>query len=406
MISSKEKLNSWLAKLESSNSLGIDLSLDRVEATLNKLNILPFKCLVVTVAGTNGKGSTIYALENLLKSANKKVGSYTSPHLFEFNERVRIGGNEVSDDQLIEAFEAIDLVSDSNYKLTFFEFTTLAAFWIFSKASLDVILLEVGLGGRLDAVNCVCPDLAIITSIGLDHEEYLGNNLEDIAKEKAGIFRPNIPVLLGSSALQQSILNEAQKNSVQLYSITSDFKDFPNFDENNIKLPLESVRLALAAYTLLRNKLRELPCASELVCQLHGLRMQGRMQKINYNGVSIICDVAHNPLGVNWLKANLDNKCKRRIAVWTSAKDKNLIGIVEPMLNEFEEWLVPTVLNDRIDRNISIKTLKKLKANIDESVSCMLEVLKKASYKAKPNGEVVVFGSFFTVAEAIKIMNS
>ncbi|MAY34875.1 MAG: bifunctional folylpolyglutamate synthase/ dihydrofolate synthase, partial [Spongiibacteraceae bacterium] len=191
-------LSDWLQRLETLHPAPMALGLDRLSPVFQKLNPDLSAAKVITVAGTNGKGSVVELLQNLLLSAGHRVGLYTSPHLLRYNERVRVNGVELDDETIIAGLEAVERCR-SDIALTYFEFSTLAALYNFAQAKLDYVILEVGLGGRLDAVNIVDPDLCVLTSVALDHEAWLGNDREQIGAEKAGIFRPGVPVVCGDS---------------------------------------------------------------------------------------------------------------------------------------------------------------------------------------------------------------
>ena len=216
-LSSHITVSDWLNWLENTRpEQDIDLGLDRIRAVGAELDLLSPAPLVITVAGTNGKGSTIALLEAILKEAGYSVGAFTSPHFFQFNERIRINGEEVSDDFLCDAFATIDSGRGQTW-LTYFEFATLAAVHCFQKAKVDIALMEVGLGGRLDATNAINPNISVITTVDLDHQDWLGYSIEAIAKEKAGIMRSEQPAIFGDSNIPKAIIEQSLRLDVPLY---------------------------------------------------------------------------------------------------------------------------------------------------------------------------------------------
>ena len=215
-------LADWLARLEKLHPKDIDMGLGRVGQVAGRLGVLKPAPLVFTVTGTNGKGSTCATLGSLLQCAGLRTGVYSSPHLLHYNERVTINGQQASDAELCEAFGAVEAARD-DISLTYFEFGTLAALWLFQRAGLDAVVLEVGLGGRLDAVNVVDADIAVVTSIGLDHQEFLGNSRESVAFEKAGIIRAGRPVVSGETDLPDTFMAEVQRLDARLLLLDRDY---------------------------------------------------------------------------------------------------------------------------------------------------------------------------------------
>ncbi|HBX99358.1 MAG TPA: bifunctional folylpolyglutamate synthase/dihydrofolate synthase, partial [Gammaproteobacteria bacterium] len=214
-------LDSWLQRIISLHPEEIELGLDRIQAVANRMGLTKLANKVVTVAGTNGKGSCVACLQAVLESAGYRSGAYTSPHLHRFNERICVGGKSVSDRSLCDAFLAVEQ-QRKGVSLSYFEFGTLAALWLFNEKDLDVVILEVGLGGRLDAVNIIDPDVAVITNISLDHQSWLGNDLESIAAEKAGIIRRETPLVYGDSVPCKSILEKARALDAPVYRLDNE----------------------------------------------------------------------------------------------------------------------------------------------------------------------------------------
>ena len=268
---SSKSLPQWFSYIESLHAKPMALGLERIAQVAKKLRISKFHCPVITVAGTNGKGSCVAFLEAILLAAGYRVGAYTSPHLLRFNERIRIGGEEISDEQLILLFQRVELAR-GDITLTYFEFTTLAALLYFKLLPLDALILEVGLGGRLDAVNCVEPDVAVITTVALDHMDWLGTTREAIGFEKAGIFRRHCPAICGDLDPPKSVLAVAQELSVPLYCLGRDFNftvmgslwawQHKAVSHDNLPmpaLPVQNAATALMALQCLRGNITQRP---------------------------------------------------------------------------------------------------------------------------------------------------
>lgn len=411
-------LQDWLAYLEQSHPAVIQLGLERIKEVGERGNLLQFPFPVITVAGTNGKGSTVSALSTLLKQAGLNVGTYTSPHLLKFNERIQINGKCLSDEAICEAFKHIETLRLKT-SLTFFEFTTLAAFFIFQQPiyALDVVILEVGLGGRLDAVNAVEANLAIITTIGYDHQEYLGDTLESIAHEKAGIFRSQIPIVLGKKAQISNLLEQALAlgNPVVLEGEHFDYKNGLgswHFNNEMIRLkpfylPGTSVSLAMAAYTLLGGKYFSLPPLGEVVQALANLTMMGRYHQFIFdNNIKLIFDVGHNEQASQWLAYQLQETAKERkiIAVWASLSDKALSEIIRPMKEVISEWFVGELLGvkraaraEMLFQALSWQGIENI-----SKFSSMVGAFHGALNSAKAGDCIVIFGSFYTVSQVLE----
>lgn len=404
-------LSLWLKYLEESHAhQPIVLGLERIQTVGKRLGVLSFSCPVITVAGTNGKGSTVMALAKLVQAAGLKVGTYTSPHLLQFNERIQIEGCYATDEQLCAAFLQVEAARQT-IALTFFEFTTLAAFVLFQPASLDLLILEVGMGGRLDAVNSVDPQLAIITAIDYDHQEYLGNTLTEIALEKAGIFRPGIPVIVGKEAQIDSLLQKAQVQKNLLYREGEAFEVDPEnrtwcFHKEVIKLPfcflpIASVSLAFAAYTILGNSLLRLPPLQQVVSCLENIGMMGRCQYIIFEGKNIILDVGHNGGASRWLAGQLAKMpyLGKKIAVWASLMDKPLSEIVAPFKAIIHTWCIGELPGVKRGASCSVlkEVLQQQGATNLSAFDTIQTAFRQAVALAGSEDLVVVFGSFYTV---------
>ncbi|HEY4540875.1 MAG TPA: bifunctional tetrahydrofolate synthase/dihydrofolate synthase, partial [Noviherbaspirillum sp.] len=354
-------LADWLALLESRHPKLIDMGLERVAQVRDRLGI-SFDCPVITVGGTNGKGSTCAMLESILLQAGYKVGVYTSPHLIDFNERVRLNGEAVSDQALVEQFEAVE-AQRGDVSLTYFEFTTLAALRLFAQSGLDAVILEVGLGGRLDAVNIVDADVAIVTSVDIDHTEYLGDTREAIGFEKAGIFRVGRTAICGDPVPPQSLVDHAQAIGADLWLFGRDF----NYagDKQQWNYGGRSVRRNSLAYPSLRGA-NQLLNASAALAALEALRQRlpvgaqevrtglvlvdlpGRFQVLP-GRPSVILDVAHNPHAAATLAQNLDNMGFHRytFAVFGAMQDKDVEGVVAQLKDRVDHWCLATLPGPR-----------------------------------------------------------
>ncbi|MFO1257437.1 MAG: Mur ligase family protein [Gammaproteobacteria bacterium] len=401
-------LPDWLAYIESTSpSNRWVLGLDRVITVAMKKGLHQFSCPVITVAGTNGKGTTVAGISALLLSTGLRVGAYFSPHLFHFTERIQIDGTAVDEELLLKAFETIEILRGDT-PLTYFEFITLVAFQCYQWSNLDVLVLEVGLGGRLDAVNCVSPDIAVITSVDYDHCEWLGSDLESIGREKAGICRPNIPLLLGREAILSSVLDVAASMNAIVYQAGKDF-DW----EDNLKKTwkfqgkvltgslqstfAESNLLAMAAANLvLKDIASEPPIDRPIVVE-----MPGRHHVLEIDEVTYILDVAHNPHGARWLSERVSQSANsgRLLAVWSSFKDKDLQNIATPFVGIIDEWFIGP-LNHARGANLALlaDTLKTCGANNFREFSSIIGAFEAAKQKAIAGDTVLIFGSFETVA--------
>lgn len=413
----------WLAYIESIHPASIDMGLSRVKAVGEALGVLNhhYPCQIVTVAGTNGKGTTVKTLSTLLHTLGFNVGAYTSPHLMHFSERVDINLQPVSDNRWIEAFCAVEQARiQLNQTLTYFEFTTLAAFWIFKSQPLDVLVLEIGLGGRLDAVNIIDPDISIITSIGLDHMDYLGDSLDKIAEEKAGIMRSNKPAIIGLGASRPHLLDIAKQIKAQVYVRKRDFDDVEIKGEGkeiNQLFP-ESVQLAVQALTLLAPKLGLESDKLKQVCDnFPPILLTARFQRLLLDKVEWIVDVAHNTHAVSWLLEQLNGLPSVAVThiVWCSFIDKDLEGILSTFLNDLlpsirekTRWYLGPLAHPR---TASQPKLAELNQRFISGTTTSAEVcetfeqaLNQAYNQAKPSERVVVFGSFQAAHEAFALM--
>ena len=357
----------WQCKLHPTN---MDFNLSRVIEVAKKLKIDQPIPKVITVAGTNGKGSTVSILESILYESDYKVGSYTSPHLLNFNERIKIDKVPVKTNSICDAFESIE-ETRGNITLTYFEFSTLAALIIFSKSNLDVIILEVGLGGRLDAVNIINPDISIITNIGLDHTDILGDDIEQIAYEKAGVMRKNKSTVIGYKNVHNSILAEGENINSKISKIEEHYhaevRDddswvFKNSDGIKINcehpgikgdIQIKNAAAAIQAIHLCDGlELNE----KKVLIGLKNAKIIGRFQ-IFETKPTVILDVAHNPQSIDILKDNLKKYFpnKKFHAVFGVLKDKDVDEILIKLKGVFDSWHISESTNERALRITELK---------------------------------------------------
>lgn len=405
-------LNEWLAYLETLHPRAIELGLTRVREVARRCNLLNSSCPVITVTGTNGKGSCVTFIENILLAAGYRVGAYLSPHLIHYTERVRISGNPVSDAAMCIAFAAIESVRQQT-TLTYFEYGTLAALWLFQQQTLDCIILEVGMGGRLDAVNILAPDVAIITSVALDHCDWLGADRESIAYEKAGIMRCERPLIYGEPAIPQAVKAQATKLRAPLYALGHAYfyhcqdNEWTWQSDNLIwqhlplpKLPITSAAAALMALACLQKNFQVAESAVKQGIQLAYL--PGRCQVI-HTQPQVILDVAHNPAAGHYLAKRLkDLPCKGK--TWLVAAmllDKDRAGTLQPLLTVADGWWFADLDGPRAGKGIDL--MKCLNLAEDAKVfSSVTMALQDAMAHAASDDRIVVMGSFYTVAEVLK----
>ena len=383
--------------METLHSNPIDLSLERVKEFKQKLSLKP-KFKIITVAGTNGKGSVCFYINQILKHTNNKIGLYTSPHFFNFNERIVINNEKCSETEILKSLEYI-LGFENSDTLTFFEITTLAAVLIFDNHNIDVAILEVGLGGRLDAVNAFEPDISVITSIGLDHTEFLGETLEKIAVEKSGVMRATKPCVIG----EEDCIDILKKQALDINSIPYFFnKDFDSsvipFDKSNL-IYVQQKNLSCAIFSLQQLGLTEF--TSNLKEELLQHNFFGRFNRIS-STPEVIIDVAHNFDSVkNLVQSLIKLGNKKTYFVFSILKDKDLSLIIQ-LFEKFpyqSEWLVSELNNPRAQKLSFIKqNLEKNNFNFESSDS-IKKAYELALNKAANNDRIVVFGSFYVISE-------
>lgn len=396
MTGAPQTRDQWLLRLEQRHVDLIRLGLDRVGTVAHRLDLQSWSCPVITVAGTNGKGSTVAALESIYRTAGYQVSAYTSPHLFDFNERIRHNAQAISDEALCQAFDVIESARE-HIELTYFEMTTLAALWFFKQHPSDLIILEVGLGGRLDAVNIVDSDVAVITGIDFDHQAYLGNTREEIAFEKAGILRFGKPLVYADSNPPAAIVASAHALSCPLLVRGIDFDPIQ---------PLSSLHphaqaSARAVSCLLQDRLP----VSEQTC-LAGIRnasIPGRMQKIK-GRCDYLFDVAHNAQSVLYLAENLKRYRYRQIhAVFSALADKDVRAMIKQMRDCVTYWYPATLPVARtIHANQLLNVFSEENIPVQHCYASPQEAFDKALERVSAEDLIVVFGSFFTVESVMR----
>ncbi len=410
-------LDAWLAWQETLHPSTIELGLERPGTVLDSLQLRYPDHIVITVAGTNGKGSSVAMLESILLAAGYRVGCYTSPHLLHYNERVRINGVPVSDQALCDAFERIDQARGET-SLTYFEFGTLAAMDIFSRTELDVAVLEVGMGGRLDAVNLQDPDVALVTAIDVDHAAWLGEDREAIGREKAGIFRPHRPAVCSDPLPPFTLLQQAEELGTGLYRLDKEFRfraqangwhwEGPTGGYEELSLPalhgcfqLQNAAGVLMALACLHERL---PVSREQLCEgLKTVSLPGRFQRLP-GAVTTIVDVAHNPQSAEALAANLKDMpvAGRTLAVVGMLADKDIPAVFKALLERIDHWYPATLDVPRgAQASQLIESLAAQGLAVGKGYPSVNEALLAANSEALSGDRIVIFGSFYTVAEAM-----
>ncbi len=421
-------LSAWLAHLETAHSGGeIDMGLARVGAVCQRMNLQP-TCPLITVAGTNGKGSVCAYLTQIYREAGYRVGTLTSPHLLRFNERIALNGEAVADETIIASFERIE-AARGDISLTYFEFNTLAAVDVFIRAGVDIMVLEVGLGGRLDAVNVFDADVAIITSVDLDHQAYLGDSTEQVAFEKAGIMRPGKPAICGQLPVPDSLRRHAAATGADLLVAGTDF-GFQRLEQQwsfrfhpqtgplsgshlaRHALPLPALRgqfqvhnaaCALAAVSCLAAALPvDIGAIKRGLLRVHN---PGRFQVLPGRPIRVL-DVGHNPHAANALRHSLHALpyAEQRFAVFSILADKDLAGVVSLLRDQFDHWLVAPLPVARSMKGEDLATA--LSAQGIESVTVFPDIAaawQHALSQAGENDRIVAFGSFHTVAAVMAL---
>ncbi|HED35185.1 MAG TPA: bifunctional folylpolyglutamate synthase/dihydrofolate synthase [Gammaproteobacteria bacterium] len=445
-------LNDWLNWQQNLNPEEIDLGLDRVSAVLGQLNLSgDFFCPVISVAGTNGKGSTVAIIESILHQSAITVGCYTSPHLFSYNERIRINQQAVSDQVLCEAFEVVDqarLQVETGTALTYFEFGTLAALVIFRKFNVEVAVLEVGLGGRLDAVNVINADVAIISSISIDHVDWLGDDIEGIAGEKAGIMRAGKTAILGFLKPQQTLLEHARQLDVSLLQLGEDYlyqglaggrwqlkstrlqlHDLPlpalqgGFQLQNAAAAIMAIEALLPEWVYegagsvgqVDSRAATTPStitSASIAEGLQKIKLCGRFQVIS-ELPRVVVDVAHNEASAIMLRELLNEYPVggKTLAIVAMLSDKAITEVLEALFPAIDCWFSAGLSIEGSQRRAMqpknmAQAVRELHADV-KLVECETvdEACKKAKLLAADDDRIIIFGSFYTVVQAIDFFN-
>lgn len=451
-----KSLDDWLVWQESLNPKEIDLGLERVSRVLHQAGLKnTFDCPLITVAGTNGKGSVVAMLEAISMAAGLKVCSYTSPHIFNYNERIKINAQPVDDAMLCESFQRID-GARAELPVTYFEFGTLAAIDIFHRQQADLVILEVGLGGRLDAVNIMDADVSVITAIDIDHVDWLGDNRDLIAYEKAGIFRMHQPVICGESDAPPSLISEAEKKQCQLLLSARDYEIASSYETNEDTWTLKSVygdivdlpvpnligefqknnaaTAIMAFQTLLDSKKLQINADffSVLTKALVTINLPGRFQRVNLKPL-VYVDVAHNPQAALALSSQLKKRQWQSVsgktwAIVAMLADKDISGVLSNLADDVDIWCFSglevsrrgqsvTSLFEALPASVFIdekplmtqenqQDLTLNQCTILSETVLLAESVKTACdmvlSKATEDDRIVIFGSFYTVAEAMQ----
>ena len=408
-------LDDWLRRFETLHPKKIDLTLDRVTAVIDRLELKPPPYKVVTVGGTNGKGSCVAMLESIYWHAGYAVGAFTSPHLWRFNERIRVDGADAQDPELIELFEIIDSTL-GGITLSYFESSTVAALLHFARRRVDVAVLEVGMGGRLDASNAIDTDCALVVSVDLDHREWLGDDREAIGREKAGIMRRGKPAVIADRDPPKSVVAYAAAEGALPRMIGRDF-DFrrapggwrrAGVDARVLPLPPfgsdEQLGNAAACAAVVDSLASDLPVSDDALAE--GIRtayLRGRFERATVDSVEWIFDVAHNPAAVAILAASLARlpRALRTLAVFAAMRDKDLAGVIAPLVPSVDAWFVTQAnaergaTGDELREVLAACGAREIEVTPDVAASTAA-----ARAAAPPGARVIVFGSFVTVGAA------
>ena len=418
-----KSLAEWLEYIERQHPKTIALGLERVRDVATRMRLTTPAARVITVGGTNGKGSTVAFIDAIARAAGWRVGTYTSPHLLRYNERVRIDGVALDDATLVAAFEAVE-AARGEVPLTYFEYGTLAALRCFERAELDLAVLEVGLGGRLDAVNIVDADVAVITTVDLDHQDWLGNDREAIGREKAGIARAWHPLILGEDAPPASILDHAYHIGASAVRAGCDFFfepiDAMHWRWREVGCELELPQPRLAAPAQLRNAataiaaLRALDRPVPEAAFAHGIAeafIPGRLQRFERDGREIVVDVAHNPQAARelaaWLRAEPPEGAT--LAVFAALSDKDVAGVVSALDAQVDRWFLAGLADAGPrggDVDACAARLADTPAARGERHETVEDALHAALTQARAGDRILVFGSFHTAAAVLQVLQA
>ncbi len=414
-------LEQWLAHIERQHPQPIAMGLERVREVAARMGLGAPAARSIVVGGTNGKGSTVAFIEALARAAGWKVGAYTSPHLLAYNERVRIDGSDVDDATLVAGFNTVE-DARGDTALTYFEYGTLCALWIFQQAGLDLAVLEVGLGGRLDAVNIVDADVAVITTVDIDHADWLGDDREAIGTEKAGIIRGWKPVILGEIDPPSSVLRRAYVLGANAIRFGSDFfaeaLDAERWRWRDVAFRIELPQPALwapiqrnnAATAIAALRALDKPVPRAAWAQgVAAVQVAGRLQRFERNGVEVLVDVGHNPQAAAALAAALQARpaAGRTLAVYAALADKDAAGVVAALQARIDRWHLAGLGGARAQSAEQLRERLAGTAAGNAALSATVaQALAGALEQARRGDRVLVFGSFHTVAEALPLLEA
>jgi len=396
-MENKRTLDDWLNWQETLMEETIVLGLDRVQVVYDRLfpDGVPYS--VITIAGTNGKGSTVSFIDSIYRQSKFKIGRSTSPHLLKYNERYAIDGVDVSDEVIIKAFEQIE-TQRHDITLTYFEFSTLAALIIFAEANIDLAILEVGLGGRLDSVNVVDSDVSVITNVAIDHTDYLGDTREKIGREKAGVMRTSRPCICGDQDPPQSLLSYAKEIDTPVTFVSEGYKG-----EIGLEGAHQRINAAVAVETV-KKLLHQFPVSDEMISE--GIRkasIKARFEKRYIADKTVVLDVAHNPAAVKTLVETLSDSPMETVAIFSALIDKDIIDMVSLASESIRHWYLVPLSSDRA---IISSELKKKFSNPDSATICSdMNNAIEMSLALRDVERIVIFGSFYTIADATLIVD-
>lgn len=396
-MENKRTLDDWLNWQETLMEETIVLGLDRVQVVYDRLfpDGVPYR--VITIAGTNGKGSTVSFIDSIYRQSKFKIGRSTSPHLLKYNERYAIDGVDVSDEVIIKAFEQIE-TQRHDITLTYFEFSTLAALIIFAEANIDLAILEVGLGGRLDSVNVVDSDVSVITNVAIDHTDYLGDTREKIGREKAGVMRTSRPCICGDQDPPQSLLAYAKEIETPVTFVSEGYKG-----EIGLEGAHQRINAAVAVETV-KKLLDQFPVSEEMISE--GVRkasIKARFEKRYIADKTVILDVAHNPAAVKTLVETLSDSPMETVAIFSALIDKDIIDMVKLASESIRHWYLVPLSSDRA---ITSTELKKKFSDPDSTTVCSdMNSAIEMCLALRDVERVVIFGSFYTIADATLIVD-
>ncbi len=431
-MTSYATLDEWLSHIEALHAKPIDMGLERMREMVRRMDIR-FSCPVVTVAGTNGKGSTCAMLESIYGAAGYRTGMHTSPHLLRFNERARIFGREATDDELSEVFEEVERAR-GDMTLSYFEFTALGILKLFQRANLDVVILEVGLGGRLDAVNVIDPTAAIITTIGIDHTAFLGTTREAIGLEKAHIYRPGIPSLCADADVPATVAEHAEAIGADFRRVGRDFavevREDGTFDFRGRTLTFDALpKPALEGENQYRNAagvlgivdalVGKLPVAGRAVEEgLSNVRITARFEHVTDTPCRTILDVGHNPQAAEVLRRNIEltrRPDETTLAVFGMLHDKDMRQVAAILRTSFDAWFVASLTGPRAasagelsaamrEAGVESERIRTYENVAEALAAARHEALQIGARGANRTVRIIVFGSFVTVTAALEVL--